>query len=211
LTTKIHTTTTLQALGIKTPREQPNSTTGVASQKSRGGPLTRRCKAERCHSFHLDRERVHTASKGGGGGGAEVDTVVMDNSYADDDNNVASVGRQKMGRSPSNPADWASNGHLETRSPKVPTRSGPSATVGTVDDDISSGGMLPIASNDEFASKERGCKPNDNEAAGAAAFRTRQVAELAGGGPAAGARCSADGVFVRAISGNDNAVAASAR
>jgi hypothetical protein len=37
------------------------------------------------------------------------------------------------------------------------------------------------------------------------------MAALARGGPAASVRCSADGVFVRAVSGNDNAVAASAR
>ncbi len=80
----------------------------------------------------------------------------------------------------------------------MPTRRGRGATARTVDNDISSGGMLPIASDDEFASKERGHKPDDDKAAGAAAFRTRQVAALARGGLAAGARHSADGVFVRA-------------
>jgi hypothetical protein len=94
---------------------------------------------------------------------------------------------------------------------KVPTRSGRGATAGTVDDDISSGGVLPIMSNDKFASKERGHEPDDNKAAGAAAFRTREVAALSGGEPAAGARRSADGVFVWAVSGNNNMVAASAR
>ncbi len=71
--------------------------------------------------------------------------------------------------------------------------------------------IFRIASNDEFVSKERGHEPNDNEAAGAAAFRMCQMAALARGGLAASARRSADGVFVRAISGNNNAVAASAR
>ena len=66
LMTKIHTTTPLQVLGIKTPRKQPNLMTGVASQRSRGGPLARRRKAERHHSFCLDRKRAHAASKGGG-------------------------------------------------------------------------------------------------------------------------------------------------
>jgi hypothetical protein len=108
-------------------------------------------------------------------------------------------------------ADWASNGCLETRSPKVPTKSGCGATARTIDDDISSGGVLPIASEDEFASKERGHEPDDNKAAGAAAFRMCQVAASARGGLAAGARHSADGVFIRAILGNNNAVAASAR
>jgi hypothetical protein len=66
-------------------------------------------------------------------------------------------------------------------------------------------------SKDKFASKERGHKPNDNKAAGAAVFRMHQVAASAGGGPAAGARDPADGVFVWAVLGNNNAVAASAR
>jgi hypothetical protein len=66
LTTKIRMTMTLQALGVKTPCKQPNSTTGVVSQRSRGGPLARRRKAERHYSFCLDRKRAHAASKGGG-------------------------------------------------------------------------------------------------------------------------------------------------
>jgi hypothetical protein len=74
LTTKIHMTTTLQALGIKTPHQQPNSTTGVASQRLQGGPLARRRKAERHHSFHLDRKRAHAASKGGGVPGSTPST-----------------------------------------------------------------------------------------------------------------------------------------
>ncbi len=64
--TKIRTTTTLRALGVKTPRKQQNSATGVASQRSWGGPLARRHKAERSHSFRLDRKRAHAASKGEG-------------------------------------------------------------------------------------------------------------------------------------------------
>jgi hypothetical protein len=176
----------------------------------RGGPLARRREAERRHSFHLNRERAHAASKGGGGG-AGVNTLNKDDSYDNNDDDVASIGHQKIGLSPNNPANWASNGRLETRSPKVPTKSGCGATAGTVDNDILSGSMLPIASNDKFASKERGHKLDDDEAAGAAAFRMRQVAASARGGPAAGARCSADGMFVRAVLSNDNAVAASAR
>jgi hypothetical protein len=66
LTTKIHTTKTLQVLGIKTPRVQLNSMTGVASQRSQGGPLARRREAERRHSFRLDCKRAHAAAKGGG-------------------------------------------------------------------------------------------------------------------------------------------------
>ncbi len=73
-----------------------------------------------------------------------------------------------------------------------------------------SGGMLPIASNDKFASMERGHKPNDVKVVGAAACGTRRVAALARGGPAAGMRHSAKGVFVVALSGNENVVAASA-
>jgi hypothetical protein len=53
----------------------------------------------------------------------------------------------------------------------MPTRSGHGATAGTVDDDISSGGVLPIASNSKFASKERGYNPADDKAVGAAAVR----------------------------------------
>jgi hypothetical protein len=210
LTTKIRTATTLRALGVETPREQQNLTTGVASQRLRGGPLARRCKAERRHFFHLGHKRAHTASKGGRGG-TEVDTVNKDNSYDDDNDNVASAGCQKTGLSPNNPANRASNRHLETRFPMVPTRSGRGATARTIDDDISSSGVLPIASDDEFASKERGHKPDVNKAAGAAAFSMRQVAELAVGELVAGARCSADSMFIQAISANDNAVAASAR
>jgi hypothetical protein len=70
--------------------------------------------------------------------------------------------------------------------------------------------MLPSASNNEFASKERGHKLGDNKAAGAAVFGTRQVVASAGGGTAAVTRRLADGAFVLALSGNNNAVAASA-
>ena len=70
--------------------------------------------------------------------------------------------------------------------------------------------MLPIASDDKFASKERGHKPNDVKVVGAAACGTRQVAASARGGPAAGTRHLAKGVFVLALSGNKYAVAASA-
>ncbi len=87
------------------------------------GPLARRHKAERYHSFRLDREGAHAAAKGGGGG-AGVDTVDKDDSYDDKGDNVASVGRQKMGRDPNNPDNWAGNGRPETRSAKVPTRMG---------------------------------------------------------------------------------------
>ncbi len=73
-----------------------------------------------------------------------------------------------------------------------------------------SGGVLPIASNDKFASKERGHEPNDAKVVGAAACGTRQVAASARGGPAAGTRHLAKGVFVLALLGNKNAVAASA-
>jgi hypothetical protein len=121
-----------------------------------------------------------------------------------------SVRRLKTMRDPNDLANWASNGPPKTRSTKVPTRSGQDVTVGTANDDISSGGVLLIASADAFASKERGHNPDDNEAAGAAACGMRQVAASAGGGPAAGTRHSADSVFVLALSGNNNAVAASA-
>jgi hypothetical protein len=87
---------------------------------------------------------------------------------------------------------------------------GHSATAGTGDDDISSGGVLPSASNDKFASKERGHKPGNNEAAGAAVFGMRQVVASARGGTAASTRRLADGAFVLALLGNNNAVAASA-
>ncbi len=73
-----------------------------------------------------------------------------------------------------------------------------------------SGGVRPIASDDKFASKERGQELNDIKVMGAAACGTRQVAALAGGRPAAGTRHSAKGMFVLALSGNENGVAASA-
>ncbi len=92
----------------------------------------------------------------------------------------------------------------------MPTRSGREVTVGTTNDDISSGGVLLIASVDTFASKERGHNPDDNEAAGAAAFRMLRVAASVGGRPAAGTRRLADGVVILALSGNNYAVAASA-
>ncbi len=120
-----------------------------------------------------------------------------------------SIRHLKTVRDPNDLAYWASNGPPKTRSTKVPTRSGRDVTVGTANNDISSGGVLPIASVDAFASKERGHNPDDNEAVGAAAFGMRQVAASAGGGPAAGTRRLADGVFVLALSGNNNAVAAS--
>jgi hypothetical protein len=59
-----------------------------------------------------------------GGAGARVDTVDKDDSYDDKGNEVASVGCQKMGRDPNNPANQAGNGCPETRSTKVPTRMG---------------------------------------------------------------------------------------
>jgi hypothetical protein len=65
-------------------------------------------------------------------------------------------------------------------------------------------------SNEDFASKERGREPNDDEAAGAAVFGMCRVVALAGGGTAAGTRRLADGAFVLALLGNNNAVAASA-
>ncbi len=121
-----------------------------------------------------------------------------------------SVRHLKTVRDPNDLANWASNGPPKTRSTKVPTRSGRDVTVGTANDDISSGGVLLIASVDEFARKERGHNPDDNEAVGAAAFRMLRVAASAGGGPAASTRCLADGVFILALSGNNYAVAASA-
>jgi hypothetical protein len=87
---------------------------------------------------------------------------------------------------------------------------GHGATIGTGDDDISSGGVLPSMSDDKFASKERGHEPGNNKAAGAAVFGTRQVVASAGGGTAASTRRLADGAFVLAPSGNNNSVAASA-
>ncbi len=59
-----------------------------------------------------------------GGGRAGVDTVDKDDLYNNKGDNVASVGRQKAGRDPNNPADWAGDGRPETRSTKVPTRMG---------------------------------------------------------------------------------------
>jgi hypothetical protein len=134
----------------------------------------------------------------------------MDDSYNDKSIKVASIRHLKMVHDPNGSADWASNWPPKTRSTKVSTRSGWEVTVGTADDDILSGGVLPIASVDTFASKERGHNPNDNKAAEAAAFGMRQVAASAGGRPAAGTRRLADGVFVLILSGNNNAVAASA-
>jgi hypothetical protein len=93
----------------------------------------------------------------------------------------------------------------------VPTGSGCGATVGTRDDNVSSGGMLPIARDIKFASKERGHKPNDDKAVGAVVFGMCQVVALARGGTATGTRHSADGAFVLAPSGDDKAIAATAR
>ncbi len=73
-----------------------------------------------------------------------------------------------------------------------------------------SGGVLPIASNNKFASKERGHEPNNVKVAGAVACGTRRVAASAGGGPAAGTRHLAKGVFILALLGNKIMVAASA-
>jgi hypothetical protein len=78
-----------------------------------------------------------------------------------------------MGQGPNNPADQAGNGRPETRPPKAPTRSGHGATVRTGDDNVSSSGVLPSASNNEFTSKERGHEPGNNKAAGATVFGTR--------------------------------------
>jgi hypothetical protein len=184
-------------------------TTRVASQRSReGGPLKKAPSREASSFFRLNRMRVQASAKGGGGAG--VDTVDKDDLYDDEDNNIASNGHQKTGRGPNNPANWAGDGHPETRPLKAPTRSGRGATVGTRDDDILSGGVLPSASDDKFASKERGHEPGNDEAAGAVVFGMRGVVALAGGGTAAGMRRSADGVFVLALSGDNNAVAASA-
>ncbi len=121
-----------------------------------------------------------------------------------------SVRRLKTMRDPNDLANRASKGPPKIRFTKVPTRSGQDVTVGTANNDISSGGVLLIASVDTFASKERGHNPDDNEAAGAAAFRMLRVAASARGGPAAGTRRLADGVFILALSGNNYAVAASA-
>jgi hypothetical protein len=151
---------------------------------------------------------VHVAAKGGGR--HRINSVDKDDLYNNKGDNVASVRHLKMVHDPNNLANWASNGPPKTRSTKVPTRSGRDFTVGTTDYDNLSGGMLPIMCIDAFASKERGHNPNDNEAAGAAAFGMRRVVALAGDRPAAGTRCLADGLFDLALSGNNNTVAASA-
>ena len=145
-----------------------------------------------------------------GGGQHRIDSVDKDDSYDDEGDNVASVRHLKTVRDPNDLADWASDRPSKMRSTKMPTRSGREVTVGTADDDILSGGVLPIVSIDAFASKERGHNPNDNKAAGAVGFGMHRVVALAGDGPATGTRRSADGVFVLALSGNNNAVAASA-
>jgi hypothetical protein len=183
--------------------------TGVASWRSRAGPLARRRKGERRH-YSSALTAKSARSRQWRGGQCRINSVDKDDSYDDKGDNVASVRRLKTVRDPNDLADWASNGPPKTRSTKVPTRSGRDVTVGTVDDDISSGRMLPIASVDAFACKERGHNPDNNKAAGAAAFGMRQVTASAGDGLAAGTRCSADGVFVLALSGNNNVVAASA-
>ncbi len=87
------------------------------------GPLARRHKAERRHSFRLNHKGVHAAAKGEGGG-AGVNTVDKDDSYDNKGDDVVSVGRQKTGHDPNDPADQAGDGCLETRSTKVPTRMG---------------------------------------------------------------------------------------
>jgi hypothetical protein len=87
---------------------------------------------------------------------------------------------------------------------------GHGATVGTGDNNVLSGSVLPSTRDNKFASKERGHEPGNNEAVGAAVFGTCRVVTSAGGGTAAGTRCLADGAFVLALSGNNNAVAASA-
>ncbi len=73
-----------------------------------------------------------------------------------------------------------------------------------------SGSVLPIASNDKFASKERAHECNHIKVAGAAACGMCRVAASAGVGPAAGTRHSAKGMFVLALLGDKNTVAASA-
>jgi hypothetical protein len=149
------------------------------------------------------------AAPNGGGGQYWIDSVDKDDSYNNKGDNVMSVGHRKKVHDPNDSADWAGNGHPKKRSTKVFTRSGRNITVGTADNDISSSGALPIPSVNAFASKERGYNPNDNKAARAAAFGTRRVAALAGGRPAAGTRCLADGAFVLVLLGKNNAVAAS--
>ncbi len=69
--------------------------------------------------------------------------------------------------------------------------------------------MLPIVSNYKFARKERGYKPNNVKVAGAVACGTCRVPASARGTLAAGTRHSAKDVFVLALSGNKNTVAAS--
>jgi hypothetical protein len=179
---------------------KPEIVGGTPCKKAQGG--------EASLLFRLDCKRSTQPPKGGGW--CLINSVNKDDLYDDKGNNVASVRRLKTVRDPNDSADWASNGPPKTRSTKVPTRSGRDVTVGTADNDISSGGVLPIASIDAFASKERGYNPDDNKAAGAAAFGMLRVAASAGGRPAAGTRCLADSVFILALSGNNNAVAASA-
>jgi hypothetical protein len=180
---------------------------GCEPEIAGGSPLKKARSGEASSLFRLDRIRAHASAKGGGSTG--VDTVNEDNSYDKEDNNIASNGRQKMGQGLNNLADWASDGRPKTRPPKAPTRSGRGATVGTRDNNVSSGGVLPSASNDKFASKERGHEPGDNEAARAAVFGMRRVVASAGGGTAAVTRGSTDGTFV-ALLGDNNVVAASA-
>ncbi len=172
------------------------------------GPLARRHKGERRHySSALTAKGACSHQREGRQN--RINSVNKDDSYDDKGNNVASIRRLKTVRDPNDSANWASNGPPKTRSTKVPTRSGQDITVGTTNDDISSGGVLLIASVDAFASKERGHNPNDNEAAGAAAFRMLRVAASAGGKPATNTRRLADGMFILALSGNNYAVAAS--
>jgi hypothetical protein len=142
---------------------EPEIAGGTPCKKARGG--------EASLLYHLDCKRRTQPPKGGGG--CWIDSVNKDDLYDNDDNDVASIRHLKMVRDPNDLADWASNGLPKMKSTKVPTRSGWDVTVGTADDDILSGGMLPIASVDAFASKERDHNPDDNEAAGAAAFGIR--------------------------------------
>jgi hypothetical protein len=158
--------------------------------------------------FRLDCKRRMQPPKGGGR--RRINSVDKDDLYNDKGDDVASIRHLKTVRDPNNLADWASDGPPKMRSTKVPTRSGRDVTVGTANNDILSGSVLSIGSINVFASKERGHNPNDNEAAGAAAFGMCRVVASAGGGPAASARHSADGLFVLALSGNNNAVASSA-
>jgi hypothetical protein len=155
---------------------------GCKPEIAGGGPPKKVQNGEASSLFCLNPMRAHTSAKGGGG--AVVDTVDKDKSYNNKDYNVASNGSRKTGWGPNNPADRAGNGRPEMRPPKAPTRSGRGATVRTRDNKVLSGGMLPSASNDKFASKERGHKPGNNEAAGAAVFGTHQVVASGGGGTA---------------------------